>query len=213
MTKKSHPLYRTWRSLLDRCTSPRNAAWARYGGRGIGVCARWLSGGLAVFASDMGPKPTPHHSIDRRENGGGYWCGRSECPECGPPGREPNCRWATRSEQMRNTRANVRVEGAAIVEWSERTGLSEHLIGQRLLRGWSEADAVTRPRQRHDGVRAKAHGPFPPRSCVWCGAEYVSSQPHRVACGEGCRVRSKKARGRARKKGSGEKTCGHAPTK
>jgi len=81
--------YRTWRGMRERCHSKSHMYFKNYGGRGIKVCDRWLSSFDAFFA-DMGNKPSPSHSIDRINNDGDY---------------EPsNCRWATRKEQMKNTR-------------------------------------------------------------------------------------------------------------
>jgi hypothetical protein len=78
--------YQAWINMRRRCSDPKNVRWARYGGRGISVCARWDSFGS--FLADLGRKPSSEHSLDRIDNDGNY-----------EPG---NCRWATRSEQMKN---------------------------------------------------------------------------------------------------------------
>lgn len=80
------PEYRAWASMWQRCTNPKNIRYERYGARGITVCERWER--FENFLSDMGNRPSPDHSLDRKENDGNYQ------PE--------NCRWATRSEQQQN---------------------------------------------------------------------------------------------------------------
>ncbi|OAH36994.1 hypothetical protein AX777_18320 [Sphingobium yanoikuyae] len=104
--------HKTWAGMKARCLNPNNKFWPNYGGRGITVCDRWLNS-FEAFYEDMGPKPSPKHSIDRIDVNGNY-----------EPG---NVRWATDSEQMQNVRHNVRVtfqgDDVVLIEACRRAGI------------------------------------------------------------------------------------------
>jgi len=63
------PLRVVWGSMLRRCYHPTQTGYARYGGRGITVCREWRES-FEAFARDMGPKPGPEYTLDRRDNDG-----------------------------------------------------------------------------------------------------------------------------------------------
>lgn len=133
--KIATPEYNAWRNMRRRSTAVGDPQWKDYGGRGITVCARWQD--FAAFYADMGKRPAGH-TLDRINNDGNY-----------EPG---NCRWATRTEQQRNRRVTrwLTHEGETLplCVWAERCQLSEHLVGQRLSRGWTVARALLPLRQK-----------------------------------------------------------------
>lgn len=126
--------HRAWSGMVQRCTNPKNTRYSDWGGRGITVCQRWKNSFLA-FYEDMGPKPSPRHSIDRINNDGNY---------------EPNnCRWATPRQQTLNSRharyLTHNGETLCITDWALRTGIKRLTIAARLEQGWSIAEALTQP--------------------------------------------------------------------
>lgn len=87
--------YKTWVGIKQRCLNPRSSSFSTYGGRGISVCDRWITS-FELFLKDMGMRPSPEHSIDRKDPDGDY---------------EPdNCHWATAEEQANNRRRNKKYE-------------------------------------------------------------------------------------------------------
>ena len=139
------PLYRRYRTMVERCENPRNAKFPRYGGRGITVCARWRAA-FEAWRADMG-EPPPGATIERRENDAGYWCGH--CEECLRLARPANCRWANAVEQGRNKRNNRMMtfggETLCVSEWAARLNVSMGTLWSRLDRGMSDAETLTRP--------------------------------------------------------------------
>lgn len=124
--------------MIQRCHNPNNPAYKNYGGRGITVCDRWRES-FDAFLEDVGPRPSPEHTIERKKNAIGY-----------EPG---NCVWATRAVQARNTRQNVllTVDDVTLCreDWAKRIGArSGALIRDRMQRlGWDARRAVTTPVQ------------------------------------------------------------------
>lgn len=106
----SSPEYKIWSGMIQRCTNVKNEKFQSYGGRGITVCERWMD--FPSFYADMGPRP-PTLQLERRDNDKGYSL--------------ENCYWATRSQQMRNTR-NTRfltIDGRTqcVTAWAQEFGI------------------------------------------------------------------------------------------
>lgn len=80
--------YHIWSAMIQRCTNPRNTDFHNYGGRGISVCQEWRDS-FELFLNDVGRRPR-NLTLDRIDNNGNY-----------EPG---NVRWATKSQQTRNSR-------------------------------------------------------------------------------------------------------------
>lgn len=128
------PEYVSWAAMKGRCLNPNNPKYPRYGGRGITICPRWVAD-FAEFYSDMGPRPSPLHTLDRRDNDGPY------TPE--------NCRWASPKVQS-NNRHTTRS-----FTYNRRTGtlrdfsvwycVPYKLLKSRLELGWSLAKALRSP--------------------------------------------------------------------
>lgn len=140
--------YRIWSLILHRCRNPNSPSFRDYGGRGIGVCERWVEPlvGFTNFMTDMGPRPSAGHSVDRIDNNQGY------SPE--------NCRWATRLQQNNNGRRNRRItwmgETKTVAEWSKIVGIHDATIRYRLDHGgMTVEEALTSPVKKHATRRSR----------------------------------------------------------
>lgn len=121
--------------MKQRCLNPNVKKYKWYGGAGVTVCDRWMS--FANFWEDMGPRPSPKHTIERKNRSIGY--------------QKDNCEWATHAVQARN-RGNVRLiefngERLCAKDWSQKVGIKAGTILHRIHNGWSAAEALTLPLQ------------------------------------------------------------------
>ena len=140
------PTYRTWHSMINRCTNKNSSIYSRYGAQGISVCERWMR--FENFLADMGERPDGH-SIDRYpDNEGNYGPG--------------NCRWATPKQQTANRKCShkLQAEGKTqtIGEWATEKGLPYIQLHRRLSKGWPVDRALNKPlevrKPRQQGVKA-----------------------------------------------------------
>jgi hypothetical protein len=130
-----HPLYKLWTNMHQRCSNPNIPAYARYGGRGIKVCERWKS--FTLFVADMPARPSPEHSIHRKDNDGNY--------------EAKNCCWATPNEQVVSqpqTRfANVDGITDSVKGTARRVGIDASYLRRWIKRGCDPQQIVDRWRK------------------------------------------------------------------
>ena|SRR3990167_484135 len=121
-----------WNQMKQRCFSPNNSSYFKYGARGISVCKKWLS--YQGFLADMGHSPRGM-TLERINNSGNYWKG--------------NCKWATPKEQANNRRSNrlITFENITmtLAQWSEKLGIKSYTLRRRIVDGWSIKEALYKP--------------------------------------------------------------------
>lgn len=127
--------FKVWKAMIARCTCRTDARYVHYGARGIQVCAAWRA--FESFRFDMGDPPAGK-TLERIDNDGPY------SPE--------NCKWATRFEQMRNTRRTRMVtfngQTMCVSDWAIRIGIKPHSLQFR-LKHWPIDKALTTPAIHH----------------------------------------------------------------
>ena len=132
MTNSSE--YKTWCGIKKRCYNKNEMCYPSYGGRGITMSEEWKHS-FDAFLRDVGPKPSANHSIERIDPNGNY--------------QADNCKWIPLHEQARNKRNTILLTASKVtktmVDWSKETGIPYATIQARILKGWTEHDAVTKP--------------------------------------------------------------------
>lgn len=127
------PEYQSWCHMINRAVTakPGSRPYRYYRARGITVCERWLK--FENFLEDMGRKPGPKYSIEREDNDGNY---------------EPdNCFWATKKQQLRNTRRTnlieFRGEKQCLSDWARSIGIANATLRYRIKRWGLESALLT----------------------------------------------------------------------
>ena len=122
--------YRSWSNMKSRCNNPNCDQYDRYGGRGIGICERWVS--FDNFLEDMGERKTGL-TLERKDNDGDY--------------SAENCVWDSRKAQANNRNTNHFITAfrktMTLAQWARETGIDRSAILRRLASGWGAERALS----------------------------------------------------------------------
>lgn len=134
MIKRTERLSRIYSMMKQRCYNSKMTNFKYYGARGIAVCDEWRNDSQSFYEWAILNGYKEELTLDRIDNSGNY---------------EPsNCRWVTAKEQSNHRSNNIILsfngENHTISEWSEITGIKQHVIRNRLIRGWSIENVLTR---------------------------------------------------------------------
>jgi hypothetical protein len=128
-------LHRIWLGMRRRCLNTDDAAFRRYGARGIVIDPAW-NDFTAFHAWAIANGYLDHLTLDRRNNDGPY--------------SPINCRWATHAQQNRNYSRVIYVDyngkREPLIDLAERFGLNPATLRQRVQRfGWDIERALNTP--------------------------------------------------------------------
>lgn len=129
------PEYVSWTAMKTRCTNPKSTGYKYWGGKGVEIDHKWVES-FQAFYDDMGPKPTPKHTLERNDGNGGY--------------NKNNCRWATKLEQNNNASSNRLIEGldgkiVTVAQAARDNFINEDTLRNRLNNGMSPKEALIKP--------------------------------------------------------------------
>jgi hypothetical protein len=119
--------YKSWSAMKSRCNNKNQKSNQRYGL--LGYDKSWEL--FENFVADMGERPIGM-TLDRIDNSKGY--------------SKENCRWATPSQQNRNTKQNVFIthngKTLCMKDWSIETGIPYPTIQDRVKRNKTPAEIL-----------------------------------------------------------------------
>jgi hypothetical protein len=130
-------LWLVWVHMRERCRDENHPSYAYYGGRGISVAEPWLSDRHSFYEWSGKNGYSKGLQLDRINNDGPY--------------SPNNCRWVTRSENMKNTRRSVVItvngESKNKSDWmlDPRVTIGYGTYYKRKANGWTDEDALFTP--------------------------------------------------------------------
>lgn len=137
---KSHEkIYKTWKSMKERCENPNTKSYKIYGAEGKRVCDEWLHDFQAFHDWAMANGYEEGLTIERIDGTKGY------SPD--------NCTWATKTEQMNNIRNNKHLtynnETKTRAQWAREIGINYNTLIFRLDNlHWDTEKALTTPTKK-----------------------------------------------------------------
>ncbi len=127
--------YELYKGMIKRCYYEKAINYHQYGGRGIYVCDEWRHDFQAFREWSESHGWREGLTLDRIDNDGPY------SPD--------NCRWVDEVVQGNNRSTNkileFRGESKTASQWADKLGIPRKTLYERLRRGWSTEDALTRP--------------------------------------------------------------------
>lgn len=135
-------LYKEWRGMLLRCTTPSHKSYKDYGGRGISVCTQWHEfPNFQEWALANGYND--NLTIDRIDVNGNY---------------EPsNCRFTDIITQCNNRRSSkfITYQGKTMsqAQWARELGISRSIITQRAKRNLPVNEILRTEKHAHRGEK------------------------------------------------------------
>lgn len=131
-------LHNIWAKMRQRCNSPKDNCYYRYGAKGITVCDEWNHSFESFYEWSMKNGYSDSLTIDRIDNSKGYY------PE--------NCRWVTFADQQRNKSSNIVItyngETKILAEWCRYFNVNYSMVRERLKRNWTFEKAIFTPSKK-----------------------------------------------------------------
>lgn len=133
-----HPLYATWKSMIDRCYNKGNKQYVDYGGRGVSVCDEWRNDFLNYYNWALNNGWVKGNHIDKDKIGDGLIYSPKTCSII------------TRKENNNNKRDNVIIEyngfKGSIRQIADMYGVRYALFRERIISyGWTIEKALNTP--------------------------------------------------------------------
>lgn len=130
-----------WHNMINRCYKASSDSYKYYGELGVVVCLEWRHDFEAFYSWALDNGYSDKLTLDRIDVNGNY---------------EPsNCRWATNKEQLNNRRDNVLLTHNEITktlpQWADDLGIKQHVLRNRINRGWETERALTTPVKKYGG--------------------------------------------------------------